>query len=1084
MWRNRALTLFALLAAVLTAIVWLGTVLAAATLNFNEGITVSEAGSGTIDNTMLQADDPDAPGAVLTYTLVTTPTNGQIKLNGVTLLPSDEFTQADIDSNFLTYEHNDSETLTDDFSFTVATSMTTVPEASFAITITPVFDQVPVVLDQIFSVPENSTTGTAVNTIVASDLDAGDALTYTIVDGNVGSPFAVGSGDGTITVDSEAPLDFETNENLTFTVEVEDMGQLTDTAVITVNVTNVNEPPTISGGPFTISENSAISTFVGTVITSDVDAGDTFTYTITASDPSTAFAIGQSSGDITVSDSGLLDFETTPTLTITVEITDSGTLTDSADIVINLTDANDPPILTPAGPFDLAENSADASNVGPPLVATDDDIAAGDTLTFTITAGNDSGTFAIGESSGQITVANGSLLDFETPPTSYDLTVQVEDNAGATDTETVTINLINANEPPTISGGPFVITENSAVSTYVGTVITSDIDAGDSFTYAIIASDPAAAFAIGSSGDITVSDQGLLDFESTPTFTITTQIEDSGGLTDTADIIINLTDANDPPVLTPAGPFNLAENPANGTSIGTPIVATDDDVGAGDVLTYTISDGNSSGAFAIGSSSGQITVADNGATNFDFEDAPTSYDLTIQVEDNAGATDTETITINLTDVNEPPVTNNNSFTPNENVANGTEIGSVDADDPEDDPLTYTLVSGNTGSAFALNTGTGEITVNDETQLDYETTPTFTLGISVSDGVNTAVSVTVTINLQNRNEPPMVNDTTLNINENSGNGTVVGTATASDPDTDDGGALTFTILSGNTGGAFAIANDGNNNARITVANSTQLDYETTQSYTLNIRASDPDGLENTATVTININNLFDVTPVVNNATFSVAQSSANGVVVGTVAATDPELAYGDALTFSIIGGNTGTVFAINSSSGQITVPDTSKLDAEGMPTFNLTVRVIDRGGEIDTAAITINVTPLPTYAIFLPMLLNNYPPIEPNNNCSQAYGIGSGTDYEFTADDTEDWYVITLANSGNLTVILSSFEPAQGQLIVYTGSCSSLTLLGNNANTTTTQNILNLGNRPAGNYYIRVYSDPVTNTTYNLRVNVN
>ena len=326
---------------------------------------------------------------------------------------------------------------------------------------------------------------------------------------------------------------------------------------------------------------------------------------------------------------------------------------------------------------------------------------------------------------------------------------------------------------------------------------------------------------------------------------------------------------------------------------------------------------------------------------------------------------------------------------------------------------------------------------------------------------------------------MVIDANLNINENSGNGTAVGTVTAFDPDIDDAGMLTFGILSGNMGGAFAIDNNGN----ITVAASSQLDYETTQSFTLGIIVTDTGGLNNTGTATIDINNLFDEDPTVSDATFSVAQNSANGVVVGTVSATDPELASGDELTFSIIGGNTGSVFAIDSNSGQITVPDTSKLDANAMPIFNLTVHAIDKGGQIDTGTITINVTPLPITYLFLPVVLNNYPPVEPNNNCGQSYGIGSsGTDYEFTADDTEDWYAFTHTSAGNLTVVLSSFEPAQGQLIVYGGTCSSLTALQNDGSGPTTTKVVNLGNQPAGTYYIRVFSAPITNTTYTLRVN--
>ncbi|MCP4421614.1 MAG: cadherin repeat domain-containing protein, partial [Chloroflexi bacterium] len=673
-------------------------------------------------------------------------------------------------------------------------------------------------------------------------------------------------------------------------------------------------------------------------------------------------------------------------------------------------------------------------------------------------------------------VNDSTLLDFETTPT-FTLTVEVEDSGMLTDTAEIIIDLSDVNEAPTISGGSFVITENVANGTPVGTVITTDVDANDTFTYTITVSN-ANAFAIGSNnGNISVSDSTLLDFETTPTYTLTVEVEDSGMLTDTAEIIIDLLDENDDPILSPAGPFDLPENSTNGTAVGSPITATDDDISAGDILTYTITAGDPGGIFGIGASNGQISVTNS--ILLDFDTPPSSYTLTVQVADTLGATDVEDVVINLTDINEPPVTSDKTFNINENSSSP--VGFVLATDPEDDPLNFAISGGNTNDAFALNFNSGQITVNDVNQLDFETTPAFTLTVTISDSINPAESASIFIKLGDRNEVPMVNGTSLNIDENSINGTAVGTVAASDPDVDDIGSLTFGIISGDNGGAFTIANNGSNNGSVTVANSNLLDYETTQTFTLGIIVTDTAGLDNTTSVTIDINNLFDEDPTVNNATFFVAQGSANGVVVGTVSATDPEFGSGDALIFSIIGGDSSNVFAINSSSGQITVPDTSKLDANTMPVFNLTVQALDQGGNPDTGTITINVSPLPITYLFLPLVLNDYPPIEPNNNCSQAYGISKGTDYEFTADDTEDWYAVTLNSSGNLTAILSSFEPAQGQLIIYGGSCSNLVFLQNNGSPTTIKTI-NLGNQPAGTYYIRVYSSPITNTTYNLRVN--
>ncbi|MBH0192734.1 MAG: cadherin repeat domain-containing protein, partial [Nitrospira sp.] len=64
---------------------------------------------------------------------------------------------------------------------------------------------------------------------------------------------------------------------------------------------------------------------------------------------------------------------------------------------------------------------------------------------FTDSAG---GRFAINSSTGVITVADGSLLDYEAVP-SHTVTVRVTDSGGLTYDETFTIHLTNVNEAPT-----------------------------------------------------------------------------------------------------------------------------------------------------------------------------------------------------------------------------------------------------------------------------------------------------------------------------------------------------------------------------------------------------------------------------------------------------------------------------------------------------------------------------------------------------------------------------------------------------------------------------------------------------------
>ncbi|MAT98165.1 MAG: hypothetical protein CL608_13555 [Anaerolineaceae bacterium] len=729
--------------------------------------------------------------------------------------------------------------------------------------------------------------------------------------------------------------------------------------------------------------------------------------------------------------------------------------------------------------FTIAENISIGTFVDTVITS---DANTSETFTYTIETSEPSAAFAIGIDSGDITT--NSLLDFEALGTTphFTLTVQIEDSGMLTDTAVINIDIIDVNEAPTVDPDTFTVAENSSNGTPVGTVTSSDPE-DDSLIYDIVGGDPDNIFNIGStSGQITVADNSFLDFEAqgaTPHFSLTVEVSDNE-FTDTATVEINLTDVNEAPTVDP-DTFTVPENSSNGTDVGTPTASDPED----DSLTFDIVGGDPDNVFDIGATSGQITVADNSFLDFEAQGATPHFSLTVEVNDGS-LTDTATIEINLTDVNEAPTVDPDTFTVPEDSSNGAPVGTVTASDPEDNSLAFDIVGGDPDNVFDIGATSGQITVADNSFLDFEAqgaTPHFSLTVEVGDGSLTDTA-TIEINVTDVNEPPTVNDNSFSIDENSSNTAVVGTVTASDPDADDEDALTFGILTGNTGGAFSIANDGSNNGRITVANSSQLDYETRQSFMLGIIVTDTGGLNNTANVTININNLFDEAPTVNNATFTVSEDSNNGVVVGTVTATDPEFASGDELTFSIIGGNTGTVFAINSSSGQITVPDASKLDADAMPTFNLTVQATDRGGKIDTGTITINVSPLPITFIYLPVMLNNYPPVEPNNNCAQSYGIGPATDYEFTADDVEDWYTITLTSSANLSIILSSFEPAQGQLIVYGGSCGNLTLLGNNGNPNTTEKTLHLGIRPAGTYYIRVYSEPVTNTNYTLRVNIN
>ncbi len=808
-----------------------------------------------------------------------------------------------------------------------------------------------------FAINENAPTGSAVGIFSGSDPD-GDSLTYSILSGNTNNVFSLNPSTGEIKVANGSFLDYETTQFYPLTIQVSD-GLDQTTANVTINVNNLNDNnPSAQGFTKTIDENTANGTSVGTVIATDPDAGTHFSYSITSGNADGAFAIDANSGEVKVADSSKLDYETVKSFTLTVQVSD-GQHTANTTVTINLNNLNDNQPVMNDEVFNVDENAAIGTLVGT-VIGTDAD---NDPISYGILSGNETGAFAIDPVTGKITVADGSKLDYETQ-TAYQLRVQATDNMAAlnlsspfskmaalfaysatpTDTATITINVNDLNDNiPVPNGFTTIIDENTANDTPVGTVTATDADAGSRFSYSIIGGNADSAFAINpSTGEIAVADTTKLDYETVQSFALTVQVSDGKNTADTA-VTINLKDVNDNPPMVKNAVFNVDENAPSGTSVGT-VTASDADTGSH--FSYSITTGNSAGTFAIDASSGEITVAD--PAKLDYETVKNLV-LTVRVSDGTNTTDA-VVTINLKDVNDnPPVVKDARFSMNENAANGTTVGQITATDADTGSIfSYSITSGNSTGAFAINPSSGEITVANSAKLDYETVQSFTLTVQVSDGKNTADAV-VTIHLNNVNDNlPVLEHAEFTIDENAANGTSVGTITATDADV--GSTLSYSLFtSGTSAGAFAI---NPSTGEITVVDSTKLDYETVQSFTLPVKVTDGTNIAE-ATVTIHLNNLNDNPPVAEDTVFKINENAANGTEVGTVVASDADH---DSVSYSIVNGNEAGAFAIDAATGKITVADATKLDYETVKNFALTVQVSD-GKNKSNAAVTISLNNL-------------------------------------------------------------------------------------------------------------------------------
>lgn len=503
------------------------------------------------------------------------------------------------------------------------------------------------------------------------------------------------------------------------------------------------------------------------------------------------------------------------------------------------------------------------------LSATDPDI--GDFAGFVLLPGGQGDQFVI---SGNQLKVGPQGLDFESLKNGIALVnVKATDSTGKSFIKQLRITVANVNEPPVIPEGQFFsVPEDAVAGTLVGTVLAIDPDTNTpsgNLKYSIVSGNVDDAFRISAgSGDIHVQNAAALDAETNPIYGLEIQVVDPADptMTTTQFVVIEISDVNEPPVIVPDQNLFVNEHAHNGTVVGT-VEATDPDFNfPNNLLTYSIIGGNTNNAFSINPVTGNIIVSNSSQLNFA---NGSTYSLLVEVDDSGDPSfsDATTVTVNLVDVNEPPtITPGESFNLDENPAFGQIVGAVTASDPDatapNNTLTYLIAGGNPGAAFAIDSATGLIKVNNPTAVDFETTPQFNLQVRVVDGGSPARSAltTVVVTLNDVNDPPIIApDQEFSLGEDATFGTVVGTVVGSDPDSmSPGNQATFSIVGGNTGNAFAI--DPNTGA-LTVS-TTSLDRETTPTYALTIRLMDDTGLSTTSTVTINVLDVNEAPELIN------------------------------------------------------------------------------------------------------------------------------------------------------------------------------------------------------------------------------
>ena len=189
-------------------------------------------------------------------------------------------------------------------------------------------------------------------------------------------------------------------------------------------------------------------------------------------------------------------------------------------------------------------------------------------------------------------------------------------------------------------------------------------------------------------------------------------------------------------------------------------------------------------------------------------------------------------------------------------------------------------------------------------------------------------------------------------EDSLGGTTIATAHGIDPFA---GALTYS-LTDNPGGRFLIHQDG----KIAIVDRALMDYETGGLYHVTVRAADQYGVNVERDFTLHVT---DVNEAPTDATWiggTARTHAANGSYVGTVVGADPDA--GSVLGYALLD-DAGGRFALDASTGVVTVKDGTQLDYATAHSWSIGVRTSDQGGLFHDDTLTVTVAPKPTVSDF-------------------------------------------------------------------------------------------------------------------------
>ncbi len=542
-----------------------------------------------------------------------------------------------------------------------------------------------------------------------------------------------------------------------------------------------NQAPTdLALSATTVNENVPVNTVIGTFSSTDPDTGNSFTYSLIAGTGDTdnsAFSIVGNQLQINNSP----DFETKNSYSIRVKTTDQGGLSFEKTLTITVNDVNETP--GNQAPTNLAL-SATTVNENVPVntvigtfSSTDPD--TGNSFTYSLIAGTgDTDNTAFSIVGNQLQINNSP--DFETK-NSYSIRVKTTDQGGLSFEKTLTITVNDVNENPSnqaptnLALSATTVNENVPVNTVIGTFSSTDPDTGNNFTYSLVTgtgdTDNTAFSIVGNQLQINNSP----DFETKNSYSIRVKTTDQGGLSfeKTLTIAVN----------------NVSENPSNQaptalifqnavTELAENVNVTPE-FKVADLLIEDDGLGTNN-LFLTGRDRERFLIQNSALFYVGFTpnfEAQNSYEVTVNVDDpTVGVTPdiTQTLTLNITDVNEAPTAlilanSTNTIAENTDTSQGVKVADIQISDDALGTNSLSLL-GSDQSSFQIR-GRELFFIG---KADFEAQSLYNLTVAVTDTTlnpapNATPDATVNFTLEITNLPDQaVNPQTIQFKD-TGNG---------------------------------------------------------------------------------------------------------------------------------------------------------------------------------------------------------------------------------------------------------------------------------------------------------------------------